>query len=73
MALLPYHITENLKEFILVKPYFYHKAYDYVGLGAINRLFANRHVAFDNCQALLEHLKVPVKDFVSFVPEELSQ
>ena len=70
--MLPITVLEHLKEFILVKPYFYIKAFDYVGLGTINRLFKHRYITLDSCTQLLEHLNIPVKDFVTFVPEELS-
>jgi hypothetical protein len=30
-------------------------------------------MTIENCQELVDHLKIPVKDFVTFVPEELSQ
>ena len=56
----------------MVKPYFYIKAFDYVGLGSVHRMFSSRYLTLDSCQDLVEHLKIPVKDFVTFVPEEIS-
>ena len=49
LALLPLTILENLKQFILVKPYFYIKAFDYIGLGSLNRLFKHRYATIDSC------------------------
>lgn len=68
LALLPLRIAENLKEFILVKPYFYHKAYDYVGLGSISKQFNERYTTLDSCAELCTRLGITVQDFVSFVP-----
>lgn len=62
---------ENMQQFILVKPNFYIKAYDYVGLGSINRIFTHRYKTMDNCTDLIDYLKISVKDFVTFVPEEI--
>ena len=60
---------ENMVEFIIIKPYFKIKAFEYVGLGGVSRLFSEKYKALESCTELVEHLKVPVKDFVTFVPE----
>jgi len=72
LTLLPLRLVENLQDFILVKPYFYIKAHDYVGLGSINKIFSQRYRTLENCRELCAHLKIEEKDFVSFVPEEIS-
>lgn len=72
LALLPLRIAEQLKEFILVRPYFYHKAYDYVGLGSISKQFNERYATLDSSAELCARLGITVHDFVSFVPEIIS-
>ncbi len=72
-SLIPLSIIERMSAFVLVKPYFYIKAYDYVGLGAINKHCAKHYATVDNCQQLIERLRIPLHDFVLFVPDAISE
>lgn len=61
-----------MKSFYLVQPYFYIKAYDYIGLGSIHKFFGEHYHHVDTCTDLVKYLKITVHDFVTFVPEEIS-
>jgi hypothetical protein len=60
-----------MTNFYLVKPYFYIKAYDM--LGHSNKIFAERYQTLENCQELLKKMNVKIHDFVTFVPEDISE
>lgn len=69
--LLPLRVVEKMRHFYLIKPYFYIKAFDM--LGQSNKIFSETYQTLDNCQELIKREGYKVHDFVTFVPEEISE
>ena len=69
-------MLERVNEFWVVKAGWYIKCFDYVdwlGMGSLySSVHRNYHTAED-CQTICDHFHIPVQDFVSFVPEQISE
>ena len=69
-------LLEKIRCFAVVKPNWYIKCFDYldwVGMGSSFSIAHKGYKTFSNCEELCEHFQIPIHDFVSFVPEEISE
>jgi hypothetical protein len=72
--LLPLTILDKMASFVLVKPYFFIRALDYLAFGGpIDKFFSKRYSTVENCAELCKLIDINVHDFASFVPEVISE
>lgn len=71
--LLTLEQLERLKNFVIVRPSFYHKAMDYFCFGTLHKYFYSRQLSFDNCEQLCAKYNIPISDFVDFVPKYIAR
>lgn len=65
------HFT-HLREFILVRPTYYHRAQDYMSFCYLTNYLRNLTRHFYSCAELCAYLKISQQDFVDIVPKEIS-
>ncbi len=64
---------EHMREFILVRPTYYHRAQDYMSYNPLRCYLRQMTTYKGNCKELCEYLKMSEQDFVDILPQGVSK